>query len=367
MNTNAAPLPPFGPEVFAARRDKVRARMSELGLSALYVTSAPNRFYLSGFELHDPQCDESSGALVITAKGDDYLLTDPRFTDAAKRLWAEDRLIIYSRERHKTVGTFLAGLVTGPVHFEPRYLSVENAAKLSPYVQLAPSEHRLVEDLRAIKEPAEIERIRRSTALTRQVIEAVPTLVSPGMCESEAAWVIEKTCRDQGAQEMAFATILAVGPNGALPHAVPCGVLLSEHDSLLVDMGVRLHDYCSDQTRTFWLGERAPDHFRSTLELVQKAQARAIDGIRAGVHAAEAYALAWKFFQENGVESAFTHGLGHGVGLQTHEAPSLSPAGNDVLKPGMVVTVEPGLYYPEWGGVRWEHMVLVTEDGCEIL
>jgi Xaa-Pro aminopeptidase len=166
---------------------------------------------------------------------------------------------------------------------------------------------------------------------------------------------------------MAFDPIVAVGPNAALPHAVPGEDTVEQDGLVLVDLGGRFGGYCSDQSRTFWTGSEPSEEFKRTLAQVREAQAAAIDTLRPGLAASEAYAVARRSFEKYGVAEHFTHGLGHGVGLETHERPSLSPSSEAELRSGMVVTVEPGLYYSGWGGVRWEFMVLITEDGCEIL
>jgi Xaa-Pro aminopeptidase len=356
----------FTPDVFAARREKLRARMREAGYSALLVSHAANRYYLSGFELHDSQCNESSGMLLITLTGRDKLLTDPRFLDAARRLWPEDDIFIYSGHRYVQMGEFLSKVHPGPIAFESRAMSVDTCERLRERLTLTPTQG-LVEELRRIKEPAEIDLLDRSCAVNERVMRAAPGVLVPGRTEGEIAWRLEQLFRDFGATELAFSPIVAVNANAALPHAEPGRDQVKEECMVLIDMGGRFGDYNSDQTRTFWVGNRPPDHFRKALELTQMAQAKAIAAIRPGLPISETYRTARAYFEEFGVADAFTHALGHGIGLETHEAPSLSPIADGLLEPGMVITVEPGLYYPEWGGIRWEHMVAVTEDGCRIL
>jgi Xaa-Pro aminopeptidase len=143
--------------------------------------------------------------------------------------------------------------------------------------------------------------------------------------------------------------------------------MLGQECPVLIDCGARLDRYCSDQTRTFWLGGTPSREFTHALELVRGAQEAAIRGIRPGMSGAAIYALALAFFERHGVEKAFTHSLGHGIGLETHEGPALNPRNQEPVPPGAVFTVEPGLYYPEWGGVRWEYMLVMEEDGARIL
>jgi Xaa-Pro aminopeptidase len=351
--------------VYEARRENLRKLMADNGLDALLVAHAANRFYLSGFELHDPQCNETAGWLLITRRGDDRLLTDPRYLEAAKRVWDEDKVFIYTPPKWENIRAYIKDSIGGDLGFESDCLTFRAYEELK---ELSPGPvSGLTESLRAIKDEYEIERIRRSCALNHKVMRQIEPLIVPGVTEIELAWEIEKLFRTQGASEAAFDPIVAVGRNAALPHASPGHDKVRENDLVLVDVGGRLDEYCSDQTRTFWVGGTPPDGFKRTLAQVREAQSRAIAEIGPGVKAATAYDAARNCFGKYGVADHFTHGLGHGVGLETHERPSLSAAGQGELAPGMVVTVEPGLYYPEWGGVRWEFMVLVTEDGCEVL
>lgn len=351
--------------VFAARRDRVRAALDDHGVDALLVTSAANRYYLSGFELHDPQCNESAGAVLVTRK-DDWLLTDSRYLDAARRLWDEDRIFIYKRPPHVSMGTFLRGVVNGTLGFESDAVSHRFARQMAEQVGLRPTEG-IVTRLRYTKDAAEIDAMRRSCALNHKVMDEARALMRPGMTEKELAWEVEKLYRTQGASELAFSTIAAVGPNGALPHAIPGDDVITDQCPVLLDKGCRLDDYCSDQTRTFWVGDAPTSAFTDALERTKEAQAAAIERMLPGEPIAEAYNAARAVFEKHGVADHFTHALGHGIGLETHEPPSLGPRTSGTFKPGMVITAEPGLYYPEWGGIRWEYMVLVTEDGNEIL
>ncbi|MCF8040085.1 MAG: M24 family metallopeptidase, partial [Desulfohalobiaceae bacterium] len=200
-----------------------------------------------------------------------------------------------------------------------------------------------------------------------EVFSGIQGFVLSGVSESGLAWEAEKMFRENGASELAFAPIVAFGPNGALPHSIPGARVLEDNLPVLMDMGGRKKEYCSDQTRSFWNGEEPSDIFKRTLEQVQEAQRLAIEAIRPGMELKDLYRVAYDFFAGRGVEKHFTHGLGHGIGLETHEFPGIGPKSVGILEPGMVITVEPGLYYPDWGGVRWEHMVLVTEDGARVL
>lgn len=351
---------------YALRRENVRAAMRARGLDALLVSRAANRFYLSGFELHDPQCDESAGFLLITAGGQDWLCTDSRYLDAARRLWDEERIFIYGGDAVDQLRALLRDKAAGRVGVEHCCVSADFLRRLSPGLSLARSGG-LVEQLRVVKDSEEIAAMERSCALNHQLMKWIGTRLAPGRSEAQISWDIEVFFREHGASELAFANIVAVGPNAALPHYEPGDTPLAEECPVLIDVGARLDRYCSDQTRTFWTGERPTPEFTETARLVDAAQEAAIAAMRPGVKACAVYDVARQVFEDAGVEKAFTHSLGHGVGLETHEAPSLNPRCETLLRPGMIVTVEPGLYYPLWGGVRREYMVLVEEEGVRVL
>lgn len=353
--------------VFAARRENLRRLMSEKGLSALLITQDANRYYLSGFELMDHQTNESSGCLVVTADGRDWLCTDARYDEAARRLWEPERVFIYSGGgAGGQINTLLKDVAKGSVGVEECCISLDFYRKVSEGLVTERADG-LVEALRVVKDEAEIALMEESCALNHKLMSWVPGVLAHGRTEAQVAWDIEQFYRNHGASGLSFDSIVAVDSNAALPHAIPGDAKIRENCCVLIDCGCRLGDYCSDQTRTFWVGDTPPDYFLRALEQVKKAQSLAIEKIRPGVVCKDVYAAAYGYFEEQGVAARFNHGLGHGVGLQTHEPPSLNPRSETVLKPGMIVTVEPGLYYPDWGGIRWEYMVLVTEDGCRIL
>jgi len=358
MNPDAA--------LHAARRDRLRAAIRREGLSALLVSLSANRYYLSGFELHNPQENESAGMVLVTADGADLLFTDPRYRDSALRLWPEAGLRIYRNNAPSVIGETVSSLGVGALGLEAQGISLEFfdqcAASLASSVEIRRT-NGLVEQLRLIKSPEELDCMRAACALNHAMMAWLPSAALPGRTEAEVAWDIEKFFRDRGASELAFAVIVGRGENAALPHCLPGDDRLRQDDLVLVDAGCRVRDYCSDQTRTLWLGANPSARFRDTLHAVQEAQRRAIALIRPGIPCNEVFQAAWDHFVKLGVSDAFTHGLGHGVGLETHEGPSLNHVSTLPLEPGMVVTVEPGLYDPAWGGVRWEYMVLVTDDG----
>ncbi|MCA1945686.1 MAG: Xaa-Pro peptidase family protein [Desulfovibrio sp.] len=358
----------MNPAIFAARRDRLRPLLAQHSLDALLVTYAANRFYLSGFEQFDCQCNESSGWLLIRQDGRDALFTDPRYEDEALRHWPAEGLVIYKGNELERLPELVASRLTpgDVVGVEDKTLNWHQATELGKAMPLRPAQG-LVERLRLYKSPEEIEALRQACALNHAVMDRVPALLTPGKTEAELAWDIEQLFRGMGASGLSFSTIVGVNGNAALPHARPGDTRMEEGCLVLVDTGCRLHHYCSDQTRTFWVGQTPSARFLEVMDQVRTAQQKALDIMRPGVAMLDVYLAARNHFESLGVADRFTHGLGHGIGLETHEAPSLNSRSKGVLEPGMVVTVEPGLYYPEWGGIRWEYMVVITEDGIDIL
>jgi Xaa-Pro aminopeptidase len=352
--------------IFQKRQQHLALALQQHDLEALLITHAANRYYLSGFELHDPQCNESAGCILVTSQGEAWLLTDSRYRDAAARIWPQDRIFIYAGNKDEHMASWLRDKGIRTLGIEAGSMSVSQYKALGKTLDLIPTKN-LVEELRVIKDDTEIQALKNSCALNHKVLAQIESLLEPGMTEASLAWKIEQLFREQGASELSFETIAAVGPNSALPHAIPGTTPISNNCPVLVDTGCRLDSYCSDQTRTFWVGDNPTTVFQETLKHVQEAQRVAIEHYQPGKPIKEADLAARNYFAKHGLDDHFTHSLGHGVGLETHESPAVGPRSQAVFKPGMVVTAEPGLYYPSWGGVRWEHMVVITEQGHEIL
>lgn len=352
--------------LYKKRRDALREHIIRAGLEGLLVTMDANRFYLSGFELHDSQFDESSGYLAILANGDDWLYTDSRYHEAAAEVWDRNYIHIYGGKGPEMVGEHLNTLLGSKnIGYDGRHISVDD---FECFALASPVRHdNLVEKLRVIKDASEIEAMKASCAINEKMMVWLPDRLIPGKTEAQLAWEIEQFFRNNGAEELAFSSIVAIDERGALPHAIPGSKKLTDNCAVLVDVGCRYNNYCSDQTRTFWVGDTPAPFFTENLEKVQKAQQKAIEAIAPGKLGKDIYAIARNSLEADGVAEYFTHGLGHGVGLQTHEAPRFSPLDETVLEPGMVITVEPGVYFAGKLGIRWEHMALVTETGYEIL
>lgn len=349
----------------------VRQKLADLELDALMVSIQENRYYLSGYTGEDNQFDETAGVLFVS---DSHLVlaTDSRFDRQARTEAAGFDVVCYQKGLEKELPAIAANLGIRRLGFESVRLSHKNhiayakALKAAaPAVELIPTEN-LVEDLRQTKSDAEIQATIDALRLAEKAFIRVVATIHPGMTEKQVAWELEKAMRESGAQGLSFPVIVASGPNSALPHAIPSDRQIREGEPLLIDWGARLNEYCSDTTRTLVVG-KPKDPFRKVFDTVVEARDRATAGIRAGASGTEVDRIARDFIDKNGFGGKFGHGLGHGTGLAVHEAPRLSPIKDDRLETGMIVTVEPGIYLPEWGGVRMENQVVVTQDGARVL
>jgi Xaa-Pro aminopeptidase len=353
----------------AALRDVLGAK----NLEALLVAGPENRRYLSGFTARDELLTETSGRLLITA-GEGCLITDFRFQEWAAAEAPQFVVKVYRDSLGATLAELLRAGGVRRLGFESAYLSflnyrrlVETVAEAGWQVEWLPQEG-LVEELRESKTPGEVAAMREALRLTEQVFADVAASLAPGLTERQVAWEIEKRLREQGSDGLAFPPIVAAGLNSARPHHNPSDYVIQAGEPIIIDMGGRFQGYCADLTRTLILGEPTA-RFREIYALVRQAQVRAASGIKGGMNSLDADALAREVIAQAGFAEAFGHSLGHGVGLAVHEAPSLSPYKDRAteLKPGSIVTVEPGIYLPDWGGVRLEDMVLIHPDRVEVL
>jgi Xaa-Pro aminopeptidase len=350
---------------------RIRQALSDQSLDALLVSVQENRFYLSGFDGEDTQFDESAGVLIISDRHL-VLATDSRFTLQAQTEAPGFDIVCYQKGLEAELAGIVNNLNICRLGFESVRLSCKNhaayaaaLAKNRPAVELVATEN-LVESLRQVKSEEEIQRTVRALRLAEASFAEVVGTLRPSMTERQVAWALEKTMREAGAQQLSFPVIVASGPNSALPHAVPSDRPLSQGEPIIVDWGARLDGYCSDTTRTLVLG-RADDTFKRVFETVVEARDMAIAAIAAGVSGTQVDKIARDYIEQSGYAGKFGHGLGHGTGLAVHEAPRLSPVRDDRLESGMIVTVEPGIYLPGWGGVRMENQVVVRENGAQVL
>jgi Xaa-Pro aminopeptidase len=357
-----------GPE--RNRLDRLQQTLRRRKIDGLLVSQPHNRRYLSGYTAPDHGIQETAGFLLVPASGRPTLLTDSRFTLQAEAEAPLFDIITTTRGLLKSLEKQCRTLDLKTLAFESdyflhaAYLRLEKMAKSRGLVLKA--ESGMVEKMRAIKDERELELLRRSTALNEKVFQSVYQTIEPGMSEREIALALELTMREMGAEGPSFDTIVAFGTNAARPHAVPTDRVLQPGELVLMDMGLIHNGYCSDMTRTFVAGK--PDQtFIDRHRAVRGAMLAGINAIRPGITGAEVDRAARQVLTEAGYGTAFGHGLGHGVGIAVHEDPRLSPRGTKQLQAGMVVTVEPGLYLADWGGIRLENMVIVTEEGAEVI
>jgi Xaa-Pro aminopeptidase len=352
------------------RRANLAAMLEKDGVEVYLIHQPVNVTYLTGFT-------GDSSWLLLTSKRS-LLVSDARFTEQIAQECQGLETVI--RPPNQTIAEAavaeLKSLNAGPVAFESSQMTVadfETLRELLPAVAWKPVRDR-VESLRAIKDTSEIAAIRAAIVIAERAFQAFRSLLRLEDSEKELADAMETYVRRAGGVRTSFPTIVAVGERAALPHAPPTGKRVQESGFLLVDWGASGPLYKSDLTRMLLprtnsasSNSQCDAKLESVYGLVLKAQQRALSMIRPGAKGQDVDAAARAVFNEAGYGKEFGHGLGHGLGLLVHEAPSLRPNSSSVLEPGMVVTVEPGLYLPGWGGVRLEDDVLVTPDGYEIL
>jgi Xaa-Pro aminopeptidase len=333
------------------RLERLGATLSE----PLLVTGGANVRYLTGLS-------SSNAMLLVEPGGATTLYTDFRYRERAAAVEGVE-LAEISRDLIGALAKVLAGR---QVAFEAAHLTVAAYERLlAGGVTLVPTVG-AVEALRRVKEPDEIAAIRRAAAISDEVYELLAKQRFTGRTERDLAWCIEQAFHDAGAAGLAFASIVAGGPNGALPHAEPTDRVIEAGTLVTVDMGCVVDGYCSDCTRTFATGD-LPADLASAYPLCQQAQLDGLAAVRPGAHGRDVDAASRIAIEAAGLGKNYGHGLGHGLGLEVHEAPVLRPESEDVLAVGNVVTVEPGIYLPGVGGVRIEDLVLVTDDGAESL
>jgi Xaa-Pro aminopeptidase len=352
-----------------ARLTRLRTVLRRKGIDALLVSQPDNRRYLSGYSAADNGIQESSGFLLIPVEGRPRLLTDSRYTLQAEEEAPLFQVELYPRGLMALLHTLLPKLGVRTLAFESGYLLHASFIRLTEMadkkgIALRP-ENDLVEKLRVVKDDHELQLLRESTRLNETVFQSVYASMEPGMTEREIALALELTMREMGAERPSFDTIVAFGTNAARPHAVPTDRVLQTGDIVLIDMGLVYQGYCSDMTRTFVMGRPDPLYVERH-RIVRRAMLAGIDAIRAGVMCSDVDRAARRVLADAGYGDAFGHALGHGVGIAIHEDPRLSSRSRRRLRAGMVVTVEPGLYLADWGGIRLENMVAVTETGCEV-
>jgi Xaa-Pro aminopeptidase len=347
------------------RLTRLREKLEQHGLGGVFI-SAPaedtgktigaNRRYLSGFT-------GSMGHLLVTPDLAS-IAVDFRYYEQAEQESPDFQMFKANGPMNTWLAEFLrqGNLGGKKLGFEAQGVSYATWQTLRKAIGEMPETERpdlkpttnLVESLRVIKDPEEIEALQAAVTLGDQAFEVVAEMIKPGFTEKQVAWEIEKYVREHGGEGLSFETIVGAGPWGAMPHAHPRDHVIEKGEGVVIDMGVKLNNgYVSDLTRTICIG-KPDDQFRKIYDIVLAAQLTAEELVRPGMTGGEAHNLAAKVIEEAGYGDKFGHGLGHGVGLQVHEPPRVGNNSDDKLEDGMVFTIEPGIYIPGWGGVRIE-------------
>lgn len=349
----------------ALKVNKLREILDDKGLDAFLVSSPPNRRYLSGFT-------GSAGYLLIS-RSESVLCTDFRYLEQAKeqapdfRLKRMSALMDWFPGLASELGVKNIGIEADDITVSTR-LAFQKAIDQSDNdsdILLVETSH-LVDMLRVVKYQDELKLLKQAIEITDQAFEEVSFQIKPGIRESEIAWSLEKAMRERGAEALAFDIIVGAGSNAALPHHRADDTVISNGQSVVIDMGAQFEGYCADLTRTVFVGQ--PDEkLRHIYDIVLGAQRVAIEGVKVGMTGGDLDQMARKVISEAGYGDNFGHSLGHGVGLAVHEFPRVGPNSTDLIDEGMVFTIEPGIYLSGLGGVRIEDIVLVKNGIAEVV
>jgi Xaa-Pro aminopeptidase len=350
---------------YPARQKRLREHLATTQFDALLISHLPNIRYLCGFT--------GSAGLLLVEQAGSVFFSDFRYDAQAHEEVKGAKVVIARKAVLSSLGEFLGsrrkrarGWAIG---IEAEHFTIAEKKRLSEFkpagVRLkdAPS---MVERARMVKDSDELRLIRAAVQLGAKLFDRALEVLRPGVKETEVAGEMEYAARRAGAAEMSFSTIIASGARSALPHGRASDKRIAAGGFVVCDFGVILSGYCSDQTRTVWVGS-APAEARHAYEAVREAQQSAIDAVRPGASAGDVDDAARKVLRKASLGRLFTHSTGHGVGLEIHETPRVAAGQKEVLKPGMVITIEPGVYFPGKWGVRIEDMVVVTAGGCEVM
>ena len=345
---------------------RLRDALQDEGLDAILVSSRENRHYLSGFT-------GSAGYLLVSHE-QAVLATDFRYVEQARGQAVDFRVLKDSGKGHWLKKT-LEQTAVNRVGFEAQDLTVSAHSALTKAlghpetqngIELVETQD-LLDKIRVTKSSEELGHMARAIEITDLAFEEVSHSIRPGITEKNVAWQLEKAMRERGAEAPAFDTIVASGPNGAMPHHAPCDKVLEHGEPVVVDMGARYEGYCADLSRTVVVGGSGDEKFWRIYETVLRAQLNAEDEIKSGMTGAEIDAISRNVIALAGYKENFGHSLGHGVGLAVHELPHVSPNAKDVIEDGMVFTIEPGIYLSGWGGVRIEDIVVLENGRAKVM
>ncbi len=346
--------------VFRDRQKRLRAKLKELDADALLITNANDIRYLTGFRGED--------SVAVLAPRRLLIISDFRFEEELSAVRSRASVRIRTGGMIDAIRDVVHDLAPDRLVLQAEHCSLAFRRALARAVGARRLKEAtgLITSLRAVKDDAEIRAIRKAVRVQEAAFETVLETLESGRSETLICADLERELKTRGAEEPAFGTIVAAGPNGSLPHAVPGARRSAKGRPLLIDWGARVDGYCGDMTRTLSLA-RWPAELRSIYEIVLDAHLAAIEAVRPGAAARDVDDAARRIIERAGYGERFGHGLGHGIGLNVHEAPRLAKTSGDVLEAGMVVTIEPGVYIPGLGGVRIEDDILVTEGGSKNL
>lgn len=339
------------------RIEKLRAKMKQMDMDGFLVTSKENRQYLTGFT--------GTFGWVLVTQSNVYLMTDFRYTEQAAKQAAGCKLVQFRQYTPEvTLRMLMEDIEVVTLGIESDRTTVDQFELLANQVRrkaIMPVKG-FVEEIRRVKDEEELKLMARAEEIGDEAFAHVLKLIKPGMTEREIAMELEFQMRRSGASGVSFDTIVASGKRSSMPHGVATDKPVEVGDFITMDFGCVYQGYCSDMTRTIVLG-KVDEKQETVYNLVRTAQESALQAIHAGVTGEEIHAVAQNVFQEAGYGPFFGHGLGHSVGLEIHEEPRFSPRIKDIIPANTVISVEPGLYLPNWGGVRIEDLVVVTDDG----
>ncbi|MCM0083673.1 aminopeptidase P family protein [Geomonas sp. Red32] len=341
------------------RISAARGCLQKTGADLLLVTNLSNIRYLTGFT--------GSEALLVVSPSEAWFLTDSRYTSQAGAEVKGAQVVEFS-VRLESLAQVIKDAGAAKAAFEAGHLTVQTYQEIRqklPGVEFIEADAEMV-SLRTVKDAQELEILEKAAVIASESLLEVVAGIKPGMVESEVAWALEKVMRSRGADGKSFDFIIASGERGALPHGKASGKTIQAGELITFDYGIVYQGYCSDETVTVALGE--PDgKQREVYETVREAQRLAIEAARPGMAFNELDAIAREYIGSKGYGQYFGHGLGHGVGIDIHEHPTVSPRSTHTIREGMVFTVEPGIYIPGWGGVRIEDTVVMESGGSRRL
>ncbi|WP_144511064.1 Xaa-Pro peptidase family protein [Bacillus sp. FJAT-22090] len=339
--------------------EKLRVALEEQGVDALLITNGYNRHYMTGFT--------GTAGVAIVSKNDAVFITDFRYTEQAASQIKDFRIVKHEKTLIEEVAAQVSQMGIQSLGFEKDDLTYSSFElyKQAVKAELVPLSG-LVEKIRLIKTDEEISIIKAACRIADEAYEHIVTYIKPGMTELEVSNELEFFMRKRGATSSSFDTIVASGIRSALPHGVASDKVIEDGDFVTLDFGAVYNGYISDTTRTVAVGQPS-EQLKEIYQVVLDSQLLALEKVKPGMTGKEADAIARDYIASKGYGEAFGHSLGHGIGLEVHEGPGLSYRSDIVLEPGMVITIEPGIYLPNIGGVRIEDDALVTENGLEKL